>query len=113
MAITLEGMQCGLVGGVNNISEQKECCLMDVKLLQDSDGHLRQHYIDLKDWPCFLSGEIHELKASCGHVWEVLNVVKAGPAMPGETNLVESKPGTIQGAVAIRCSGTSFMAVIQ
>ncbi|KAF6110332.1 hypothetical protein HJG60_013881 [Phyllostomus discolor] len=113
MSITLESMQCGLVDGLINISEQKECCLMAMKFLQDSDGHLKKHYSDLKDWPFFLSGEIHRLKESCGHVWEVLNVVRAGPAMLGETNPVESKPGTIQGASAIRWSGTPFMAVIQ
>ena len=86
---------------------------MAMKFLQDSDGHLKHYYIDLRDWPFFLSGETQELKASCGRVWEVLNVVKAGPAMLGETNPVASKPGTIQEASAIRWSGTSFKAMIQ
>lgn len=75
---------------------------MAIKFLQDCNGHLKQPYIYLKDWPFFLSGEIYELKANCGHVWEVLNVVKEGQAMLGETNPVESKPGTIQGASVIR-----------
>lgn len=34
-------------------------------------------------------------------VWEGLNIVKTGSVMLGETNSMDSKPGTIQGDIYI------------
>ncbi|XP_006899486.1 PREDICTED: nucleoside diphosphate kinase B-like [Elephantulus edwardii] len=98
-----DGMQRGLVGDIFKRFEQKGFRLVAMKLLQASEEHLTQHYMDLKDCPFFPGlGKYMNSGPIVAMVWEGLNVVKTWRVMLGETNPADSKPGTIRGDFCIQ-----------
>ncbi|XP_042637056.1 nucleoside diphosphate kinase B [Orycteropus afer afer] len=103
IAIKPDGVQRGLVGDIIKRFEQKGFRLVAMKLVQASEEHLKQHYIDLKDRP-FFPGLVKYMNSGpiVAMVWEGLNVVKTGRVMLGETNPADSKPGTIRGDFCIQ-----------
>jgi len=97
-----DGVQRGLVGTIISRFEQKGFYLKGLKFLQASRELLEEHYADLKARPFFphlveymLSGPV------VGMIWEGSGVVAAGRVLLGETNPLNSKPGTIRGDFAI------------
>ncbi|XP_067164327.1 nucleoside diphosphate kinase A [Apteryx mantelli] len=70
---------------------------------QASEDLLKEHYIDLKDWP-FYDGLVQYMHSGpiVAMVWEGLNVIKTGRVMLGETNPIDSKPGAIRGDLCIQ-----------
>uniref|UniRef100_A0A8I6A4T4 Nucleoside diphosphate kinase n=1 Tax=Rattus norvegicus TaxID=10116 RepID=A0A8I6A4T4_RAT len=94
IAIKPDGVQRGLVGEIIKRFKQKGFRLVAMKFLQASEDHLKQHYIDLKDRPFYMS--------SGPVVWEGLDVVKTGRVMVGETSPADSKPGTVHGDFCIQ-----------
>ncbi|KAF0875183.1 NDKB kinase, partial [Crocuta crocuta] len=107
IAVKPDGVQRGLVGEIIKRFEQKGFRLVAMKLMQASEEHLKQHYIDLKDRP-FFPGLVKYMNSGPVffvppvQVWEGLNVVKTGRMMLGETNPADSKPGTIRGDFCIQ-----------
>nr|XP_013808573.1 PREDICTED: nucleoside diphosphate kinase A [Apteryx mantelli mantelli] len=71
--------------------------------MQASEDLLKEHYIDLKDWP-FYDGLVQYMHSGpiVAMVWEGLNVIKTGRVMLGETNPIDSKPGAIRGDLCIQ-----------
>ncbi|XP_059243559.1 nucleoside diphosphate kinase B-like [Mustela nigripes] len=103
IAIKPDGVQHSLVGEIIKHFEQKGFHLVAMKFLQASQELLKQHYIDLKDRP-FFPGLVKYMNSGpvVAMVWEVLNMVKMGQMMLGETNPADSKPGTIRGVFCIQ-----------
>ncbi|KAI6075695.1 Nucleoside diphosphate kinase [Aix galericulata] len=103
IAIKPDGVQRGLVGEIIKRFEQKGFKLVAMKLIHASEDLLREHYIDLKDRP-FYDGLVQYMHSGpvVAMVWEGLNVVKTGRVMLGETNPVDSKPGTIRGDLCVQ-----------
>ncbi|KAM5152654.1 nucleoside diphosphate kinase A2 [Mantella aurantiaca] len=103
IAIKPDGVQRGLVGDIIKRFEQKGFRLVAMKFVQASKEHLKQHYIDLKDRP-FYNGLVDYMNSGpvVAMVWEGMNVVKTGRVMLGETNPVDSKPGTIRGDFCVQ-----------
>ncbi|EOB03883.1 Nucleoside diphosphate kinase, partial [Anas platyrhynchos] len=107
IAIKPDGVQRGLVGEIIKRFEQKGFKLVAMKLIHASEDVLREHYIDLKDRP-FYDGLVQYMHSGpvVAMVWEGLNVVKTGRVMLGETNPVDSKPGTIRGDLCVQVGST-------
>ncbi|KAM8912401.1 nucleoside diphosphate kinase A-like [Lycaon pictus] len=103
IAIKPDGVQCNFVGEIIKRFKQKGFCLTAMKLIQASEDLLKEHYIDLKDRP-FFAGLVKYMQSGpvVAMVLEGLNVVKTGLVMLGETNPVDSKPGTIRGDFCIQ-----------
>ncbi|XP_077303492.1 nucleoside diphosphate kinase A1 [Lithobates pipiens] len=103
IAIKPDGVQRGLIGDIIKRFEQKGFQLVAMKFQQANKEHLQQHYIDLKDRP-FYKGLVEYMNSGpvVAMVWQGLNVVKTGRVMLGETNPVDSKPGTIRGDFCIQ-----------
>ncbi|XP_006871285.1 PREDICTED: nucleoside diphosphate kinase A 1-like [Chrysochloris asiatica] len=97
IAITPDGVQQGLVGDIIKRFEQKGFHLVGLKFMRASENFLKEHHIDLKDRP-FYASLVKYMHSGpvVAMVWEGLNVVKTGRVMLGETNPVDSKPGTIR-----------------
>uniref|UniRef100_A0A5F8GAN8 nucleoside-diphosphate kinase n=1 Tax=Monodelphis domestica TaxID=13616 RepID=A0A5F8GAN8_MONDO len=90
--------------------EHKGFCLVAMKFCGDSEKHLNQHFVNLKNRPFPpLACEMHKLWTCVAIVWEVLNAVKTGRMMLGQTNSKDSKPGTIRGDISrnIMCGSDS------
>uniref|UniRef100_A0A8C0Z1G4 Nucleoside diphosphate kinase n=1 Tax=Canis lupus familiaris TaxID=9615 RepID=A0A8C0Z1G4_CANLF len=103
IAIKPNGVQRNFVGEIIKRFKQKGFCLTAMKLIQASEDLLKEHYIDLKDRP-FFAGLVKYMQSGpvVAMVLEGLNVVKTGLVMLGETNPVDSKPGTIRGDFCIQ-----------
>ncbi|XP_069069956.1 nucleoside diphosphate kinase B-like [Pleurodeles waltl] len=103
ICIKPDGVQRGLVGEIIKRFEQKGYRMVAMKFMQASDELLKEHYIDLKDRP-FYSGLVKYMGSGpvVPMVWEGFNVVKTGRVMLGETNPVDSKPGTIRGDFCVQ-----------
>ncbi|XP_046785420.1 nucleoside diphosphate kinase A isoform X2 [Gallus gallus] len=103
IAIKPDGVQRGLVGEIIRRFEQKGFKLVAMKLTHASEDLLREHYIDLKDRP-FYAGLVQYMHSGpiVAMVWEGLNVIKTGRVMLGETNPMDSKPGTIRGDLCVQ-----------
>uniref|UniRef100_A0A8C0PNB0 Nucleoside diphosphate kinase n=1 Tax=Canis lupus familiaris TaxID=9615 RepID=A0A8C0PNB0_CANLF len=103
IAIKPDGVQRNFVGEIIKCFKQKGFCLTAMKLIQASEDLLKEHYIDLKDRP-FFAGLVKYMQSGpvVAMVLEGLNVVKTGLVMLGETNPVDSKPGTIRGDFCIQ-----------
>ncbi|XP_073492064.1 nucleoside diphosphate kinase A1 [Aquarana catesbeiana] len=103
IAIKPDGVQRGLIGDIIKRFEQKGFQLVAMKFQQATKEHLQQHYIELKDRP-FYKGLVEYMNSGpvVAMVWQGLNVVKTGRVMLGETNPVDSKPGTIRGDFCIQ-----------
>ncbi|KAK7125218.1 hypothetical protein R3I94_019304 [Phoxinus phoxinus] len=102
IAIKPDGVQRGLMGEIIKRFEQRGFRLVAAKFLQASETLLKEHYIDLKDMP-FYAGLVKYMSTGpvLAMVWEGLSVVKIGRVMLGETNPIDSKPGTIRGDLCI------------
>ncbi|XP_051968702.1 nucleoside diphosphate kinase A-like [Xyrauchen texanus] len=103
IAIKPDGVQRGLVGEIIKRFELKGFKLVAMKLIQASEDLLRQHYSDLKDRP-FFPGLVCYMTSGpvVAMVWEGFNVIKTGRVMLGETNPIDSKPGTIRGDFCVQ-----------
>ncbi|XP_077057234.1 NME/NM23 nucleoside diphosphate kinase 2a isoform X1 [Siphateles boraxobius] len=103
IAIKPDGVQRGLIGEIIKRFEQKGFKLVAMKLIQADEDLLRQHYGDLKDRP-FFPGLVSYMSSGpvVAMVWEGFNVIKTGRVMLGETNPIDSKPGTIRGDFCVQ-----------
>ncbi|XP_052467303.1 nucleoside diphosphate kinase A-like [Carassius gibelio] len=103
IVIKPDGVQRGLIGDIIKRFEQKGFKLVAMKLIQADEDLLRQHYCDLKDQP-FFPGLVRFMSSGpvVAMVWEGFNVIKTGRVMLGETNPIDSKPGTIRGDFCIQ-----------
>lgn len=97
-----DGVQRGLVGVIISRFEKKGFFLRALKQALPSKELLEQHYSDLSAKPFFpklitymLSGPVVCM------VWEGKGVVATGRKMLGETNPLNSAPGTIRGDFCI------------
>lgn len=97
-----DGVQRGLVGDIISRFEKRGFVLRALKQLQPSEELLRKHYGDLSEKAFFpklikymLSGPVVAM------VWEGKSVVSTGRKMLGETNPLNSAPGTIRGDFCI------------
>ncbi|KAG5518521.1 hypothetical protein PMAC_002917 [Pneumocystis sp. 'macacae'] len=98
IAVKPDGVQRGLIGKIITRFEQRGYKLVAIKLVTASHTLLKQHYIDLQDKPFFNSLVTYMASGPiCAMVWEGKNVVKTGRMILGETNPLESAPGTIRG----------------
>ncbi|KAG1926034.1 nucleoside diphosphate kinase A 2-like [Pimephales promelas] len=102
IAIKPDGVQRGLVGEIIKRFEQRGFRLVAAKFMQPTEALCKEHYIDLKDMP-FYAGLVKYMSNGpvLAMVWEGLSVVKIGRLMLGETNPIDSKPGTIRGDLCI------------
>uniref|UniRef100_A0A8C1P0H7 Nucleoside diphosphate kinase n=1 Tax=Cyprinus carpio TaxID=7962 RepID=A0A8C1P0H7_CYPCA len=103
IAIKPDGVQRGLIGEIIKRFEQKGFKLVAMKLIQADEDLLRQHYCDLKDRP-FFPGLVSFMSSGpvVAMVWEGFNVIKTSRVMLGETNPIDSKPGTIRGDLCVQ-----------
>uniref|UniRef100_A0ACB8ELE9 Uncharacterized protein n=1 Tax=Sphaerodactylus townsendi TaxID=933632 RepID=A0ACB8ELE9_9SAUR len=103
IAIKPDGVQRGLVGEIVKRFERKGFKLVAMKLIHASEDLLREHYIDLKDRP-FYAGLVEYMHSGpvVAMVWEGFNVIRTGRVMLGETNPVDSRPGTIRGDFCVQ-----------
>ncbi|KAF7647473.1 hypothetical protein LDENG_00171850, partial [Lucifuga dentata] len=103
IAVKPDGVQRGLIGEIIKRFEMKGFKLVGMKMMQASEEHLTEHYIDLKGRG-FFNDLIKYMSSGpvVAMVWEGLGVVKTGRVMLGETNPAESKPGTIRGDFCIQ-----------
>ncbi|XP_077306955.1 nucleoside diphosphate kinase B-like [Lithobates pipiens] len=116
-AIKPDGVQRGLIREIIKRFEQKGFQLVAMKFQQVR--HLQWHYIDLKD--CSFYNALVDYMNSGPVVAMVrpgLNVVKTSHVMLGETNTVDSKPGTIRGDFCIQvgrhiCPGSDSMESVE
>jgi nucleoside-diphosphate kinase len=97
-----DGVQRGLVGEIIKRFESKGFQLLAAELKSPTKEHLQQHYKDLASRSFFphlinymLSGPVMCL------VFSGKGAVKTGRKLLGETNPLESLPGTIRGDFAI------------
>lgn len=97
-----DGVQRGLVGEIISRFEKRGFFLRALKQTLPNEELLKQHYSDLAQKPFFpkliqymLSGPVVCM------VWEGKSVVVTGRKMLGETNPVNSAPGTIRGDFCI------------
>ncbi|XP_075264301.1 nucleoside diphosphate kinase-like [Convolutriloba macropyga] len=103
VAIKPDGVQRKLVGEIIARFEKRGYKLVALKMISPVRSLLEEHYNDLSSKPFFedligymLSGPI------VATVWEGDDVVKQARRMVGETNPLESSPGTIRGDYSIQ-----------
>lgn len=102
IAIKPDGVQRGLVSSILSRFENRGFKLVGIKLVQPTEGLLREHYEDLQSKPFFPSLLSYMLSGPVlATVWEGKDVVKTGRAILGATNPLQSAPGTIRGDFAI------------
>ncbi|XP_076008225.1 NME/NM23 nucleoside diphosphate kinase 2a [Genypterus blacodes] len=102
IAVKPDGVQRGLIGEIIKRFEVKGFKLVAMKMMQASEEHLTEHYIDLKGKGFF--PELIKYMSSgpvVAMVWEGLGAVKTGRVMLGATNPADSNPGTIRGDFCI------------
>ncbi|XP_014486117.1 PREDICTED: nucleoside diphosphate kinase [Dinoponera quadriceps] len=97
-----DGVQRGLVGKIIQRFEEKGFKLLATKMVWPTEEHLKKHYADLATKP-FFPGLVKYMSSGpvVAMVWEGLNIVKTGRVMLGETNPMDSAPGTIRGDYCI------------
>ena len=102
IAVKPDGVQRGLVGKIICRFEEKGFRLCAMKMMTASQDLLEMHFVDLSSKPFFpklvefmLSGPVVAM------VWEGKGAVKTDRKMLGETNPVDSLPGTIRGDYCI------------
>ena len=102
IAVKPDGVQRGLVGKIICCFEEKGFRLCAMKMTIASKDLLEMHLADLSSKPFFpkrvefmLSGPVVAM------VWEGKGAVKTDRKMLGETNPVDSLPGTIRGDYCI------------
>lgn len=97
-----DGVQRGIVGEIIKRIEQKGFKLVGLKLMQMTEELARKHYFEHEGKPFFAelvafitSGPVVAM------LWQGDNVITSIRVLMGETNPVESLPGTIRGDLAI------------
>ena len=102
IAVKPDGVQRGLVGKIICRFEEKGFRLCAMKMTTASKDLLEMYFADLSSKPFFpklvefmLSGPVVAM------VWEGKGTVKTDRKMLGETNPVDSLPGTIRGDYCI------------
>jgi nucleoside-diphosphate kinase len=97
-----DGVQRGLVGDIISRFEKKGYFLVALKQMLPSEDLLKEHYADLSQ-KGFFAGLIQYMKSGpvVAMVWEGKGVVLTGRKMLGETNPLNSNPGTIRGDFCI------------
>ncbi|RIA99108.1 nucleoside diphosphate kinase B-like protein [Glomus cerebriforme] len=97
-----DGVERGLVGEIIKRFEQKGYQLLAIQLFSPTKEHLHEHYQDLKEKPFFPSLIEYMLSGPVvGMVWQGKEIVKIGRRILGETNPLNSNPGTIRGDFCI------------
>lgn len=98
LAVKPDGMNRGVLGDIIARFENKGYKLVGIKTLVPSKELAETHYASLSSKPFFkdlvdfiTSGPV------CAMVWEGIEVVKTARKMIGETNPLDSAPGTIRG----------------
>merc|ERR550519_1563415 len=95
-----DGVHRGLVGDIIKRFEQKGFKLVAMKF-QKATVTFGESLRGLEGETFLLwTGEVHASGPVLAMVWEGLNVVKTGRVLLGETNPVDSLPGTIRGDFA-------------
>ncbi|KAM3864239.1 nucleoside diphosphate kinase 3 [Diretmus argenteus] len=105
IAVKPDGVQRRLVGEIMRRFEKRGFKLVGLKLVQASEDLLREHYWELRGKP-FFSGLVQYMSSGpiVAMVWQGLNVVQISRKMLGETNPVDSPPGTIRGDYGVEVS---------
>eukprot|EP00800_Vazella_pourtalesii_P020003 TRINITY_DN6950_c0_g1_i1.p1 TRINITY_DN6950_c0_g1~~TRINITY_DN6950_c0_g1_i1.p1 ORF type:complete len:180 (-),score=12.67 TRINITY_DN6950_c0_g1_i1:16-492(-) len=97
-----DGVDRGLISDIMKRFEQRGYKLVALKMLKPKKDLLEKHYEDLKHKKFF--PELVRFMSSgpvvC-MIWSGLNVVKTGRILLGETDPLDSKPGTIRGDFCI------------
>ncbi|KAM4634725.1 nucleoside diphosphate kinase 3 [Polymixia lowei] len=98
IAVKPDGVQRRLVGDIMRRFERRGFKLVGLKLVQASEDLLREHYWDLRG-KAFFTGLVNYMSSGpiVAMVWQGLDVVKISRKILGETNPVDSLPGTIRG----------------
>lgn len=97
-----DGVHRGLVGEIIKRFEQRGYKLVALKMLSPSQQHFEKHYADLSSKKFFPSLIQYMLTGPVvATVWEGTQAVKVGRLIVGETDPVESRPGTIRGDFCI------------
>ena len=93
-----DGVHRGLVGEIIKRFEQRGYKLVALKMLSPSKEHVEQHYSDLSTKK-FFPGLVQYMLTGpvVATVWQGTNAVKVGRKIVGETDPVDSNPGTIRG----------------
>ncbi|KAM3141351.1 Nucleoside diphosphate kinase A 2 [Paramecium bursaria] len=97
-----DGVQRRLVGKIIQRFEDRGFKLVALKFQAPDQNLLSEHYKDLSERP-FFAGLIKYMLSGpvAAMVWEGKDAVKTGRVMLGETNPLNSKPGSIRGDFAI------------
>ncbi|ORZ21602.1 nucleoside diphosphate kinase [Absidia repens] len=104
-----DGVQRGLVGEILKRFEQRGYQLLALELIHPTKERLEEHYQDLKSKPFFPSLVEYMMSGPVvGMVFSGLEVVKGGRKMVGETNPLNSLPGSIRGDFCI-CVGKNIV----
>ncbi len=97
-----DGVHRGLVGEIIKRFEQRGYKLVALKMLSPSQDHFEKHYADLSGKKFFPSLIQYMLTGPVvATVWEGTQAVKVGRLIVGETDPIESRPGTIRGDFCI------------
>ncbi|KAG2196099.1 hypothetical protein INT46_005770 [Mucor plumbeus] len=99
IAIKPDGVQRALVGKIITRFEDRGYKLVGLKALAPSKELAEKHYEDLKERP-FFAGLVKYMTSGTpviAMVWEGKDVIRQGRKMLGETNPLDSAPGTIRG----------------
>ncbi len=97
-----DGVQRGLVGTIIQRFEQRGYKLVAIKFQQASVELLQQHYADLSARP-FFNGLVKYMASGpvVPMIWEGKDAVKQGRVLLGQTNPLNSAPGSIRGDFSI------------
>lgn len=97
-----DGVQRGLVGEIIKRFENRGYKLLALKMVAPPKEHLEKHYEDLKGKK-FFPGLIEYMTSGpvVATVWQGSQAVKVGRRIVGETDPIESQPGTIRGDYCI------------
>lgn len=102
VAVKPDGMNRGILGNIITRFESKGYKLVAIKTLVPSRQLAEEHYDALRDKKFFkplvdfiTSGPV------CAMVWEGQKVVLTARKMIGQTNPLDSEPGTIRGDFAV------------
>ena len=97
-----DGVTRNLTADIIKRFEQRGYKLVAMKFMKASEDLLKRHYADLSAKP-FFAGLVKHIGSGpvVPMVWEGKDVVRQGRAMLGETNPLNSKPGSIRGDYSI------------
>ena len=97
-----DGVQRGLIGEVVKRFENRGFKLMAMKMCSPSQEHIEKHYADLSTKKFFPGLVQYMLQGPVvAMVWQGTEAVKIGRLMVGETDPIQSLPGTLRGDFCI------------